>query len=66
MDGPTLAALDRLEGHPRFYRRRAVRLDDGTEVLAYLLEPGQVRGRRRIPGGDWRERHDVTRKEVIP
>ncbi len=67
VDDPTLAALDRLEGHPRFYRRRAVRLDDGTDVLAYLLEARQVRGRRRIPGGDWRKRHAMTRttrKEV--
>ena len=54
VDRPTLDALDRLEGHPRFYRRRAVRLDDGGEVLAYLLTPDQVRGRPRISSGDWR------------
>ena len=54
VDRPTLDALDRLEGHPRFYRRRAVRLDDGGEVLAYLLTPDQVRGRPRITSGDWR------------
>jgi gamma-glutamylaminecyclotransferase len=54
VDRPTLDALDRLEGHPRFYRRRAVRLDDGGEVLAYLLTPDQVRGRPRIESGDWR------------
>lgn len=54
VDRPTLEALDRLEGHPRFYRRRAVRLDDGGEVLAYLLTPDQVRGRPRIESGDWR------------
>lgn len=54
VDRPTLEALDRLEGHPRFYRRRAVRLDDGGEVLAYLLTADQVRGRPRIESGDWR------------
>lgn len=54
VDPDTLEALDRLEGHPRFYRRRAVRLDDGGEVLAYLLTPDQVRGRPRITSGDWR------------
>lgn len=37
VDVVTLAAPDRLEGHPRFYRRRSIRLDDGDEVLAYLL-----------------------------
>ena len=54
VDPDTLDALDRLEGHPRFYRRHAVRLDDGGEVLAYLLTPDQVRGRPRITSGDWR------------
>lgn len=50
----TLDDLDRLEGHPRFYRRHAVRLHDGGEVLAYLLTPDQARGRPRITSGDWR------------
>ena len=54
IDSATLAALDRLEGHPSFYRRRPVRLDDGEEVLTYLLTPGQARGRPRITSGDWR------------
>ena len=53
VDPDTLEALDRLEGHPRFYRRRAVRLDDGCEVLVYLLTPDQVRGRPLITSGDW-------------
>ena len=30
----TLAALDRLEGHPRFYRRTRIALDDGSLVQA--------------------------------
>jgi gamma-glutamylcyclotransferase (GGCT)/AIG2-like uncharacterized protein YtfP len=54
VDPPTLDALDRLEGHPRFYRRHAVRLHDGDEVLAYLLTQDQARGRPRITSGDWR------------
>ena len=53
IDPVTLAALDRLEGHPRFYQRTAIRLEDGDEVLAYLLSPEQARGRTRIPSGDW-------------
>ena len=54
VDAQTLEALDRLEGHPSFYRRLPVRLDDGEEVLTYLLNPGQARGRPRITSGDWR------------
>ena len=53
VDAVTLAALDRLEGHPRFYRRRPIRLDDGDEVLAYLLSPSLFRGQPRRPSGDW-------------
>ena len=60
IDPVTLAALDRLEGHPRFYQRTAIRLEDGDEVLAYLLSPEQARGRTRIPSGDWT---DTDRKE---
>jgi len=36
--GPSiLAALDVLEGHPDFYRRAQVYLDDGRSVTSYLL-----------------------------
>ena len=48
---PIREALDRLEGHPRFYQRTAIRLEDGDEVVAYLLSPEQARGRcLRRPG----------------
>jgi gamma-glutamylcyclotransferase (GGCT)/AIG2-like uncharacterized protein YtfP len=53
VDPFTLAALDRLEGHPRFYQRRTIRLEDGNEVFTYLLSPEQARGQTRIPSGDW-------------
>ena len=55
VDPYTLAALDRLEGHPRFYQRRPIRLEDGDEVFTYLLSPEQARGQTRIPSGDWTE-----------
>ena len=60
VDPVTLAALDRLEGHPRFYQRTVIRLEGGDEVLAYLLSPEQAQGRTRIPSGDWT---DADRKE---
>lgn len=61
VDAATLAALDRLEGHPRFYRRSWIRLATGAHVEAYLLEREQVRGRPRILSGNWRNRE----KEVL-
>jgi gamma-glutamylaminecyclotransferase len=54
VDAATLAALDRLEGHPRFYTRSRIALENGTVVEAYLLAPERVSGRRVILSGDWR------------
>jgi gamma-glutamylaminecyclotransferase len=54
VDTATLETLDRLESHPRFYRRTVIRLDDDIEVESYLLTPQQVEGRPIVPGGDWR------------
>ncbi len=56
VDRPTLARLDLLEGHPRFYRRQRIALDDGSQVETYVLSPEQVAGRPVIGSGNWRER----------
>ena len=53
VDRPTLAALDRLEGHPRFYIRRRIRLESGEEVAAYIF-PRRPQDCPAIPSGDWR------------
>lgn len=57
VDDTTLARLDRLEGHPSFYQRTEIRLDDGQEVQTYLMDRTRMRGRARISSGDWRARH---------
>jgi gamma-glutamylaminecyclotransferase len=56
VDEPTLAALDRLESHPEFYRRTAIRLATGDAVETYLLTAQQVAGHPIIPSGSWRAR----------
>ncbi|MEQ9073259.1 MAG: gamma-glutamylcyclotransferase [Sandaracinaceae bacterium] len=61
VDGGTLERLDRLEGHPRFYRRRPVRLEGGQTVLAYLLSPAQAAGYPTIRSGDWMNRQENLR-----
>ena len=55
VDRATLADLDRLEGHPHFYRRKLIPLEDGERVLAYLLRREQAQGRPTIDSGDWRQ-----------
>lgn len=57
VDERTLDALDRLEGHPRYYRRAPIALADGESVEAYLLPADRAWGpTRTIDGGDWRMR----------
>ena len=62
VDQETLRKLDRLEGHPRFYKRQKIRLDDGKVVEAYLLSGEQAGNRHRIPSGAWR----IRQKEKTP
>jgi gamma-glutamylaminecyclotransferase len=56
VDARTLASLDALEGHPRFYRRTTIELADGSSAETYLLAPAQVEGRPLIASGNWRGR----------
>jgi gamma-glutamylcyclotransferase (GGCT)/AIG2-like uncharacterized protein YtfP len=54
VDDATLAALDRLESHPRFYRRQEIALTDGPRVEAYLLSAERYGSYPVVVGGDWR------------
>jgi len=57
VDEPMLAAMDRLEGHPSFYQRTTIRLENGSTVEAYLLRPDQVANWSIIASASWRARH---------
>lgn len=54
VDQATLTALDRLEGHPRFYRRMPIALADGSSAETYVLTRAQVVGRPVVSTGSWR------------
>src|SRR5215831_10553864 len=41
----TLEHLDRFEGHPRYYRRGPITLEQGALVDAYVMAPHQVVGK---------------------
>ncbi len=60
---PTLAACDKKRDHPRLYKRMQIVLADGSSAEAYLLDPDQVRGRRRLRGGDWKKRFEAKPPE---
>ena len=51
----TLDRLDRLEGHPNFYERRAVKLESGKNAMMYFYR-GQVAHRDAVPDGNWQRR----------
>jgi gamma-glutamylcyclotransferase (GGCT)/AIG2-like uncharacterized protein YtfP len=48
-----LARLDRLEGHPTFYRRTPTLLQDGSTVDTYLYQAGTHEAYPIVHGGDW-------------
>ncbi|NOJ79223.1 gamma-glutamylcyclotransferase family protein [Myxococcus xanthus] len=62
VDALMLAALDRLESHPRFYRRTPITLDEVGRVEAYLFPKERLSGRPIIESGCWR-RHIQERKQ---
>jgi gamma-glutamylcyclotransferase (GGCT)/AIG2-like uncharacterized protein YtfP len=51
-----LDVMDRIEGHPRYFRRERVEVatEDGVvPAWIYWASEEMVAGRARIPGGDW-------------
>jgi gamma-glutamylaminecyclotransferase len=61
VDTTTLAGLDRLEGHPRFYRRTEIVLESGGPVETYLLPKSKNFNYLVIPSGSWRA-HQLLRR----
>jgi len=52
----TLVALDELEGHPEYYQRGLIVLEDGALAQAYLLPRHEVVDQPRLLDGRWRQR----------
>ena len=53
VDGRTMCQLDGLEGYPHAYTRRLLPTPWGRAWIYLYREP--VTGRKRIPGGVWRD-----------
>jgi gamma-glutamylaminecyclotransferase len=52
----TRRAIDIERQVPILFTRETIELGDGTRADAYLLTLDQVRGRRRLAHGDWKQR----------
>lgn len=64
-----MAVMDRIEGHPVFFRREKVEVqtDNGlTKAWIYWTSKGAVIGRQRIANGDWFKRNnDVGELDTV-
>lgn len=58
VDGPTLERLDRLEGHPHYYRRELIELDDRQIAYVYVFVADVVERACEVPSGDWVEHRE--------
>ena len=54
VDDDVLAALDRLEGHPRFYLRAPIVLTGWMRAETYFIPALRATGRPTIASGCWR------------
>ncbi len=59
VDAVVLTRLDVVKQHPALFRRQLVSLDDAREAYAYVMTDEQLRGRRRLPHGDWKKRFEA-------
>jgi len=59
IDPTLLRELDVFEQVPLLFKRVRVPLEGGSLADAYVMDPDQVRGKRRIAHGDWRKRMAV-------
>lgn len=65
-DADTLRRLDRLEGHPTFYRRTEIALPDGATAEIYLLvRDVPERALTPIPSGSWRVHRGLERARTL-
>ena len=66
VDLETRRQLDVKRQVPVLFQRAPIRLADGTEAETYLMDPDQVRGKRRLAHGDWRKRFAPTLERRAP
>jgi gamma-glutamylcyclotransferase (GGCT)/AIG2-like uncharacterized protein YtfP len=52
----TRFAIDVHKQCPVLFQRAVVELDDGSQAEAYFMRDEQVRGKRRLKQGSWRDR----------
>ncbi len=66
LDLETRRQIDVQRQVPILFQRATIRLADGSDAETYLMNPDQVRGKRRLAHGDWRKRFAPTLERQTP
>jgi gamma-glutamylcyclotransferase (GGCT)/AIG2-like uncharacterized protein YtfP len=66
VDLETRRRIDVSRQVPILFQRAKIRLADGSEAETYLMNPDQVRGKRRLAHGDWRKRFAPALERTAP
>lgn len=62
VDEILLARIDVIKQHPSLFQRSRIELDDGRVAYTYAMSDAQLRGRKRLPSGDWKRRFEPRRR----
>jgi len=66
VDLETRRKIDVSRQVPILFQRSTIRLADGSEAETYSMNADQVRGKRRLAHGDWRQRFAPTLERRAP
>jgi len=62
VDEVILCRVDVIKQHPALFQRKQITLADGRAAYTYVMNAEQLRGRKRLPSGDWKRRFEPPRR----
>jgi gamma-glutamylcyclotransferase (GGCT)/AIG2-like uncharacterized protein YtfP len=62
VDEVILSRTDVVKQHPALFQRCEIVLADGRRAHTYVMSDEQLRGRKRLPSGDWKQRFEPRRR----
>jgi len=62
VDEVILSRIDVVKQHPALFQRRLIAIADGRKAFTYVMADEQLRGRKRLPSGDWKRRFESRRR----
>jgi gamma-glutamylcyclotransferase (GGCT)/AIG2-like uncharacterized protein YtfP len=62
VDPVILSRIDVIKQVPSLFQRREIELADQRVAHTYVMSDAQLRGRKRLPSGDWKRRFEPRRR----